>query len=288
MRQTPRGKGPVAHSRSPRRLCLAVALVAWLLFGLARSEVRAADAHAVGPVYQAIIYYSSAPWDGAAYDIEIPLGHGEGGAQPYLRINIWDYPEFPEPKTLHFSGKEDAGGGPQRGAGRALFKPISTSRCRKTWRVRFRSTPSSMTPGSREVLNSKRWMEERNSAAAFRRRGVTAPRRSSVKRFLRAAASSDAPLPGHAGVNGSRWEPQRAGSNARWHQRGARAARHCRGQSRQGCVTGCFDKNRQADADSGPVASQTLCDFPDLHPVFGKEGFRFRICFNRGKRSKIL
>jgi hypothetical protein len=105
-------------------LQLAVALVAWTLVCLAESHVGAADAQAARPVCQATIFFSSAPWDGAAYDLEIPLEHGDEVAQPNLRISIWGNPEFPEPITLHFSGKEDAGGGPQRGAGCAVFQAI--------------------------------------------------------------------------------------------------------------------------------------------------------------------
>jgi hypothetical protein len=96
--------------------------LSWLLVCIIGSPIKAADAWAVGPVDQAIIYFSFAPWDGAAYDIEIPLGHADDAAQPMIRINIWGYPQFPEPKTIHFSGKEDAGGGPSRGDGRALFQ----------------------------------------------------------------------------------------------------------------------------------------------------------------------
>jgi hypothetical protein len=96
--------------------------LAWLLVCLTGSKVKAADAPAVGPVVQATIYFSFAPWDGAAYDIEIPLEHADDVAQPNIRINIWNYPEFPKPKTIHFSGKEDDGGGPSMGDGRALFQ----------------------------------------------------------------------------------------------------------------------------------------------------------------------
>jgi hypothetical protein len=96
--------------------------LAWLLVCLAGSQIKAADAPAVRPVGQAIIYFSFAPWDGAAYDIEIPLEHADDAVQPIIRIDIWGYPQFPEPKTIQFSGKEDAGGGPSRGDGRALFQ----------------------------------------------------------------------------------------------------------------------------------------------------------------------
>ena len=99
-----------------------IAGLAWLLVCLPGSRVRAADTPSAGPVDHATIYFSFAPWDCAAYDIEIPLERADGAAQPYIRINIWGYPEFPEPKTIHFSGKEDPGGGPLRGDGRALFQ----------------------------------------------------------------------------------------------------------------------------------------------------------------------
>jgi len=96
--------------------------LAWLLVCLTGSQVKAADAPDVRPVDQAVIYFSFAPWDGAAYDIEIPLEHADDAVQPVIRISIWGYPQFPDPKTIHFSGKEDAGGGPSRGDGRALFQ----------------------------------------------------------------------------------------------------------------------------------------------------------------------
>jgi hypothetical protein len=99
--------------------------LSWLLVCVARSPIKAADAPAVGPVDQAIkaiIYFSSAPWDDTAYDIEIPLERADDAAQPIIRINIWGYPQYSGPKTIHFSGKEDAGGGPSRGDGRALFQ----------------------------------------------------------------------------------------------------------------------------------------------------------------------
>lgn len=96
--------------------------LAWLLVCLTGSPLDAADAPESGPATPATIYFSSAPWDGAAYDIEIPLEHPGDAAQPYIRINIWGYPKFPVPTTVHFSGKEDAGGGPLRGDGRALFQ----------------------------------------------------------------------------------------------------------------------------------------------------------------------
>jgi hypothetical protein len=93
-----------------------------LLVCVTGSRIKAADAPEVGSANQAIIYYSSAPWDGAAYEIEIPLEHADDAVRPIIRVNIWGYPKFPEPKTIHFSGKEDAGGGPSMGDGRALFQ----------------------------------------------------------------------------------------------------------------------------------------------------------------------
>lgn len=95
---------------------------AWLIVCLAGSQTKAAEAPAVGPVAQATIYFSYAPWDDAAYEIDIPLEHVDDGAQPNIRINIWGNPQFLEPRTIHFSGAEDPGGGPSRGDGRALFQ----------------------------------------------------------------------------------------------------------------------------------------------------------------------
>jgi hypothetical protein len=96
--------------------------LAWLLVCPAGSPTKAADAPTVRPVDQAIIYFSFAPWDGAAYAIEIPLEHADDASHPVIRIDIWGYPEFPDPKTIRFSGYEDPGGGPSRGDGRALFQ----------------------------------------------------------------------------------------------------------------------------------------------------------------------
>lgn len=93
-----------------------------LLVCFTGAHIRAADTPAAGPVDRAIIYFSYAPWDGAAYDLEIPLQHQDDAVQPFIRINIWGNPEFLETKTIHFSGTEDAGGGPSKGDGRALFQ----------------------------------------------------------------------------------------------------------------------------------------------------------------------
>jgi len=96
--------------------------LALLLFCLIGPRLDSADAPGVGAADKATIYFSSAPWDGAAYDIEIPLEHVDDAPRPYIRINIWGYPEYSEPTTIFFSGREDAGGGPLKGDGRALFQ----------------------------------------------------------------------------------------------------------------------------------------------------------------------
>ena len=101
-----------------------VGVTGCLLGCLTVSRLGAADTPAAAPVNAATIFFSSAPWDGAAYDLEIPLQRVGDAAEPYLRISIWGFPEFPDPKTIHFTGKEDAGGGPSKGEGRALFQSI--------------------------------------------------------------------------------------------------------------------------------------------------------------------
>jgi hypothetical protein len=95
-----------------------------LLVSFVNSQLDAAETPAGAPEGRAAIYYSAAPWDGAAYDIEIPLERTSDAPQPFIRINIWGNPESQGPITFHFSGKEDPGGGPSRGSGRASFQAI--------------------------------------------------------------------------------------------------------------------------------------------------------------------
>ncbi len=106
-----------------RRTLLMSGLAA-LIVCLFEFPVGAADTPAAEPEGHATIYFSSAPWDGAAYAIGIPLKASDDAAQPNIRISIWGFPEFPESKTIRFSGKEDSGGGPARGDGIAYFQAI--------------------------------------------------------------------------------------------------------------------------------------------------------------------
>jgi hypothetical protein len=103
-------------------LLAAVACVALLVVS---AQCEAAEASASGAEKHATISFSIAPWDGAAYDLEIPLD----ASPSILRINIWGNPEFAEPTTLYFSGREDPGGGLSRGSGRAAFQAIPN----KSW-----------------------------------------------------------------------------------------------------------------------------------------------------------
>lgn len=100
--------------------------VAGMLACLAGSRAKATETPGVETAAQAqaTIYYSFAPWDGAAYAIEIPQGNPEDAAHPCIRVSLWGYPEFTDAKTIRFSGNEDAGGGPSRGDGIAQFQAI--------------------------------------------------------------------------------------------------------------------------------------------------------------------
>jgi len=95
-----------------------------LIASVINSQLKAAEGPASGSEDYATIYYSAAPWDGAAYALEIPLERTKDASQPFIRISIWGNPEFLEAKTLYFSGKEDSGGGPARGSGRASFQAV--------------------------------------------------------------------------------------------------------------------------------------------------------------------
>ncbi len=103
---------------------LRAGVMACLFASLVSSQISAAETLAIGRKDQATIYYSAAPWDGAAYAIEIPLEQTKDASQPFIRVNIWGNPEFAAPKTLSFSGKEDPGGGPGKGIGRASYQAI--------------------------------------------------------------------------------------------------------------------------------------------------------------------
>jgi hypothetical protein len=106
------------------RWILLMGATSFLLASVVTSRINAAETPVSGAPDHATIYYSAAPWDGAAYAIEIPLERTNDASQPFIRINIWGNPEFSEPKTLSFSGREDPGGGAGKGVGRASYQGV--------------------------------------------------------------------------------------------------------------------------------------------------------------------
>ena len=68
---------------------------------------------------KAVIKYSVAPWDDAAYEILIPLPKTAQDSHPFIRIDIWGNPEYQSAKSLHFSKK-----GSHKEGGRAAFQAI--------------------------------------------------------------------------------------------------------------------------------------------------------------------
>jgi hypothetical protein len=68
---------------------------------------------------KAVINYSAAPWDDAAYEIIVPIKKIPASSNPVIRIDIWGNPEFQEAKSFRFS-KE----GSQKEGGRASFQPV--------------------------------------------------------------------------------------------------------------------------------------------------------------------
>jgi hypothetical protein len=95
-----------------------------LLIALLYSPIAAGETRPSDPVNNAAIYYSAAPWDGSAYEIRIPFEKTQDAVNPCIRVHIWGNPEFAKPRTIYFSGKEDAGGGPGKGDGRASFQTV--------------------------------------------------------------------------------------------------------------------------------------------------------------------
>jgi len=68
---------------------------------------------------KAVINYSVAPWDDAAYEIIIPLKNIPKSSNPAIAIDIWGNPEFQEAKSFRFSKD----GGRKQGGG-ASFQPV--------------------------------------------------------------------------------------------------------------------------------------------------------------------
>jgi hypothetical protein len=89
--------------------------LAFALFILA-PIVSGAPQDAAMPI-KAVINYSVAPWDDAAYEILIPVPKMAKDSDPYIRIDIWGNPEYQKAKSLHFS-KE----GSRKDGGRADFQ----------------------------------------------------------------------------------------------------------------------------------------------------------------------
>ena len=68
---------------------------------------------------KAVINYSAAPWDDAAYEILVPMQNIASGSDPSVRIDIWGNPEFQKAKSFHFSKEGD-----RKEGGRASFQSI--------------------------------------------------------------------------------------------------------------------------------------------------------------------
>lgn len=123
MSETQRPEPAPAQTKAHRiRRGTLLRLLGGLLVGVAGSHSAAADSADAQAPKPSTIYYSFAPWDGAAYALEIPLEPGGEGVKPTLRINIWGYPRFSEPQAIRFTGREDPGGGPLKGDGIAHFQ----------------------------------------------------------------------------------------------------------------------------------------------------------------------
>lgn len=101
--------------------------------GLLAALVLLCTVAAVAAPIKADIYYSGAPWDGAAYGIKIPLPPTADAPEPVIRIDLWGNPEFPQGKTIEFVPGE---GLDSRGPGRAAWQ----ARLNKTFPVDLSGT----------------------------------------------------------------------------------------------------------------------------------------------------
>jgi hypothetical protein len=169
----------------------------------AGSQIKAADTPAAGPVDQAIIYFSYAPWDGAAYDIEIPLQHRmmPSNLHPHKHMGLSSVSWSRRP--FIFRGRKMLGEDPQRGDGRALFQ-ANLNKSMPEWlegSVSFKTLRGDHpVSGTYEfaTLDGKGSLR-----AVFRRRGATNRRGSSGDMFLLATLPSHALWP--RGDGGRYW-----------------------------------------------------------------------------------
>ena len=88
-----------------------------LAFGFIPVAIVSAAAQGEPAPIKAVINYSAAPWDDAAYEILIPVPKLAKGSDPFIRIDIWGNPESQEAKSYHFSKK-----GSRKEGGRAVFQ----------------------------------------------------------------------------------------------------------------------------------------------------------------------
>lgn len=93
-----------------RSLAFALLMLPAIVFG--------APQDAPTPI-KAVINYSVAPWDDAAYEILIPAPKIAKGSDPFIIIGIWGNPEYQSAKSFHFS-KEAS----RKDGGRALFQAV--------------------------------------------------------------------------------------------------------------------------------------------------------------------
>jgi hypothetical protein len=94
--------------------------IATLVFGwLILNTLLLGDNQGEPTVIKAVINYSAAPWDEAAYEILVPMPKIAEASDPYVRIDIWGNPEFTKPTSLRFSKRED-----RKDGGRAAFQLI--------------------------------------------------------------------------------------------------------------------------------------------------------------------
>ena len=93
-----------------RSLAFALFILPAIVFAAAQDDTT--------PI-KAVIKYSAAPWDDAAYEILIPVPKIAEGSDPFIRIDIWGNPKYQKGKSFHFS-KE----GSRKDGGRAVFQPI--------------------------------------------------------------------------------------------------------------------------------------------------------------------
>lgn len=85
----------------------------WMCAALVSACAACGTAPSMRPetIAAAHIARTCAPWDGAAFSVSVPVGHGvDPAALPALQLSVWSSPQFDGERTVVFADGDDRAG----------------------------------------------------------------------------------------------------------------------------------------------------------------------------------